>query len=223
MKPAITAAAALTLATGANLAAADIVNVFGDPTTTTNSTPTGATFEAVVEYNALSADTAQLAIQLTNATTPDIGGFLTGFGFIVPTANPGLDIALSSATDPDLLLITDFSVANLGTFDGGAALRADFNGGGKPSDGIAAGDTALFVFDITGFLAAGLDAQTYSVIDFVNNGDAFVARFRGLEDGGSEKIVGTTEDPILKVPTPGTASLALAALGMTATRRRRSA
>ena len=93
-----------------------------------------------------------------------------------------------------------------GQFDAGAALGANWSGGGSPLFGLAVGESGLFEFTIT-----ATDADLLSTANFYGAGDEFAVRFRGLDNGGSDKLV---------TPAPGTGALALLGLGL-ATRRRR--
>ena len=90
------------------------------------------------------------------------------------------------------------------------ALGGNWDGGGKSSYGIAVNQTETFSFQLFGTDLSGLDEQSFfdqiSVKkqgnDFVefDGGEFFVARFRGFEDGGSDKV----PDPPPSVPEPTT-------------------
>jgi XapX domain-containing protein len=75
------------------------------------------------------------------------------------------------------------------------------------------GSSRTTVFNVTAsasILASLTDASFFDGTD----GHAFVARFRGFEDGNSDKVVG------VPVPAPGTFAL-LGLVGIGARRRRR--
>jgi len=97
-------------------------------------------------------------------------------------------------------------------FDAGAALGGSFLGGGSPNAGIGVGQTGTFSFLISALDAGGLNAS-----DFLNGGPFdfnFVIRFRGFEDGGSDKVPAAmlTTPNVVPVPMP----LALGAAGLIA-------
>jgi hypothetical protein len=108
----------------------------------------------------------------------------------------------------------DVSGVPYGQFDFGAALGGDFEGGGNPNDGIAVGDTATFTFTFSG---TSLDTLTAS--SFLNEfstgqqqSAAFLVRFRGFNDEGSDKVVGEEcETP----PVPEPATMLMMGTGLT--------
>lgn len=196
------AAAIATCALAAS-AQADIIDVFGSPAR--SSEQTGATFTGILEYVHNGGSSGTFLVTLANETPLEVGGYLTGFLFNIDSADPSAAASLSS-TSTAFLDTGSSSGAPFGVFDAGAALDANWLGGGKPSRGIAAGDSGTFAFAVTAFDAASLSASS-----FAGGPDDFVVRFRGLEDGGSDKV---------PLPAPsGVVALALAGL-FTARRRR---
>ena len=178
-------------------------------------------FNGTFSYTFSSATAAELDVTLTNTSNPSNGGFLTGFVF----NNPGDHITGVSLTDPsgfsDFTLLGGPSFNNTikgapyGQFDIGAALGGNFQGGGNPGGGIGVGQTAsFFKFTLTG---SGLDTLTVdSFISELSEGKGsgggnqfFVARFRGFDDGGSDKVAATGATP---VPEP--ASIILLGSGL---------
>jgi hypothetical protein len=161
-------------------------------------------FEANVTYSAANSTSATLTVELFNTSPAANGGYLTAFIF----NNPGnfiSDVSLST-TDSDFSLLGGPSFDNsiggspFGLFDIGVSTGGGFEGGGPPSNGIGVGNSATFTFSLTG---ANLD--TLTVASFLNElsappGDgkgyqAFVARFRGFNDGGSDKVPGHAPEP----------------------------
>jgi MYXO-CTERM domain-containing protein len=151
-------------------------------------------------------DTAGLLeIMLENTSPAANGGYITGFVFDV---DADVDLSLSLTPDPaPFQFVQNESGSPFGTFDFGAALGGNFLGGGNPTGGIAVGDSRMFVFNVS-----GSDAGLITASDFVDSG--FLVRFRGFEDGGSDKVPGTV------VPTPAAALAGIAMLGMLGLRRR---
>lgn len=158
-------------------------------------------------YPADGTDCGQLVVSLTNTSPRANGGYLTGFGF---NAIDGIEVTLLG-DDAEWSQIANFSATPYGTFDWGAALGGNFLGGGSPKAGIAVGETREFVFEVCAdaALLAVLDADDFFEDDF---GYGFVTRFKGFNDGGSDKVTGY-------VPAPG--AVALLALAGLAQRRRR--
>lgn len=174
-----------------------------------NSTEGLCDFDGKIEYNFQGGNSGKLEISLTNTTAANIGGYLTGFVFNVGGFTANLD--LTSATHP-FLELTDEKAPPFGTFRSGAALGGDWTGGGSPKNGIKVGDTGVFLFDLTSTDAGLMNAGTFltGANDF-----NFVARFRGLKNGGSDKVPGGN------IPAPGSLAL-LGVAGLTAARRRRA-
>jgi hypothetical protein len=170
-------------------------------------------FSGTFNYSASDASNATLTVSLTN--TSPTSGYLTGFVFNNP-ANLVTGVSLVPG-DPDFDLIGGPGFNNginggpYGHFDIGAAVGGNFQGGGTPSLGIPSGGSASFTFNLTG---SGLD--TLSDYTFLHTRSAppadgagrpvFVARFRGFENGGSDKV------PDHHNPEPS--ALVLAGLGL---------
>lgn len=162
-----------------------------------------------MDYVFNSGNEGVLTISMTNDTSSSIGGFLTGFVFNIDSADISASAILSSTTDADFLNTGVESASPFGMFDAGSALGANWTGGGTPSAGMATNTLETFVFSINASDAGSLDSSSF----FGGDGSGFAVRFRGLNDGGSDKVLAT-------IPTPGTASLAVLGLAV-ATRRRR--
>jgi hypothetical protein len=191
----------------AGIASADIINISGD--VAGSNEMTGSNFMGTLDYTFDGGDMGTLIVTLTNTTPAPVGGFLTGFLCNVLSEDDAATAALTSASDADFLNTGNQSGSPFGRFDAGAALGGDWLGGGNPNFGMAIGATEMFTFKVTASDAAALTA-----VSFIGDGDDvnFVARFRGLTDGGSDKVPG--------VPAPGASVLALAGLAFASRRRR---
>lgn len=186
-------------------ASASIVSISGDASTSLEST--GSSFSGSIEYLYNGGNSGSLTISLTNTTSPSIGGYLTGFVFNINSADAGLISSLVSASNASFLDTGIENAAPFGMFDSGAALGANWTGGGSPSLGLGTGASGMFTFSISASDASSLHASS-----FLGTGNEFAVRFRGLNDGGSDKLL---------VPAPSGASLvAMMMLGMGARRRR---
>jgi MYXO-CTERM domain-containing protein len=166
-------------------------------------------FEGSMEFTATGETTGSLAVTLTNTSAESNGGWLTAFAFNVVD---GVTLTLA-APDSDWNLLVNVAGNPYGDFDFGASTSTSWLGGGSPSAGIAVGSSRTTVFNVTAsasILASLTDASFFDGTD----GHAFVARFRGFEDGNSDKVVG------VPVPAPGTFAL-LGLVGIGARRRRR--
>jgi hypothetical protein len=167
--------------------------------------------------------TQLLEITLTNTSLASNGGYITAFAFNIPTDASVSTVSFSSTDASFSLLSGPIDAQPFGSFDLGASITSSFQGGGAPQPGIAVGDSATFTFDLTGnAILAGLSAAEW--LDALSTGaqgggeQSFVVRFRGFEDGGSDKV------PSKPVPEPGTlALLGAGALGLWAKFRRRAA
>lgn len=187
-------------------ALADIINISGDVGNSTEQT--GATFSGTISYLFNGGSSGTAVISLINETPPAVGGFLTGFVFNIDSTDGAASATLTSASNPLFLDTGSESAAPFGMFDAGAALGANWLGGGSPTGGLAVGQTGSFTFSV---IAA--DTSSLSASSFLNgpNEFNFAVRFRGLTGGGSDKV-----------PVPAPASLAAVVLGGgIATRRKR--
>ncbi len=183
-------------------------------------------FEGTFTYAPTDGASATLAIQLTNTSELTNGGFLTAFDF----NNPGGKItgATLASSNPHFALMgapgfaDGISAAPFGQFDlGASSTGGQFLGGGNPNHGIPAGGSASFTFALTGSGLDGLTEQSFFDEFSSPPGDEdfrkafFVARFRGFEDGGSDKVPGEPGGgggTISLTPEPSTFVLAAASL-----------
>lgn len=190
-----------------------------------NSNPYGQ-FSGSVSYSFDDVlEVGTLTVTLDNTTDSNLGGYITGFVF-----NIDGDATATLNPDPQFNFegVANESASPFGTFEAGAALGADFTGGGNPTVGIAIDDAARdFIFDVIGADAASLTAesfltQTSSGND--NNTAFFVVRFKGFEDGGSDKVASNPpSDPSSgqTIPTPAAFVPGIVMLAIMGTRRKR--
>lgn len=180
-------------------------------------------FSGTIQYH-----NNQLTLTLTNQNTPQQGGYITAFAFMVPDAVTGVSLA-SYSYGFDTLLGPGVSAPPLGTFDFGLSTNGSWTGGGPPQQGVPVGGTGTFVFNISGLLAPMTTQQFYDLIANPSNPtgqmpDSWLAvRFRGGLDpnGWSDKV--TPGWPLTDVPEPSTYLMlgsAFAGLALLRLRRR---
>jgi hypothetical protein len=179
-------------------------------------------FSGTFDYVAADAGNATLTVVLTNASPVPNGGYLTAFAFNNPL-NLITGVVLTPS-DLDFGLIADGDFNNgiraqpFGRFDIGASTSRRWRGGGSPSEGIGVDSSATFSFALTG---SNLDTLTASSFFDVFSENAkrggpksFIARFRGFEDCGNDKVPGLIgisaldepcdDPPPTDQPEPGT-------------------
>jgi hypothetical protein len=186
-------------------AQADVISFTSD---LMGSTEQLGAFEGTLSYN---PTLAELVISITNTTPAHIGGFLTGVLFRIDSSDPGAGATLTSANVP-FISTGGESGSPFGWFHAGAALGGDWLGGGSPVGGIEVGQTGVLHFAVTASDAANLTAVDFLEVASTPGPD-FVARFRGLANGDSDKVPAV-------VPAPAGAAV-LAGVGLLAARRRR--
>lgn len=197
------------------VAKADVVSIQGVVSGSTEAT--GATYSGSLEYNFMGGNTGELKVTLTNDSPASVGGFLTGFLF---RADAVTGATLTSANPVFFNDTGADSGSPFGTFDGGAALGGSFLGGGSPTNGLAVGQTGNFVFSITSATASTLNAADFLGTLDSHSSVGFLVRFRGLTDGGSDKVPGGGTDTVV-IPLPNAGMLAGAGLLALGLRRRR--
>ncbi len=192
----------------ATLAHGQVVSFSGDMAA--SSEQTGAMFSGSLEYTYLGGNDGRLSIDVTNDSPLAVGGFMTGLVFRASGDNDPLATLLASADPVSFLDLGSFHASPFGQFDGGAAVGANWLGGGDPSVGLGIGESGRFIFEIS-----SADAGSLTSNDFIGSVDSpgMVMRFRGLEGGLSDKV------PVF-VPAPSALAL-LGMGGLMATRRRR--
>lgn len=197
MKPRTLALSAVAVAA---LAVAAPPAIAADDFSFSGTGATGVSFSGMVSYDPLAA--YELTISLTNTTAAAIGGFLTGLAFDLPD---GASITAYTSSHPGMTLVSGASVAPFGTRDWAVALGGDWLGGGSPLGGVAAGTDGTWSFD----LSNAPDSLTLADLNMV-------ARFKGLENGDSDKVPA--------IPEPETWAMMMAGLALLgfAKRRRRS-
>ena len=188
-----------------SVATADTLQIFAD---NANSTEGLGDFTGTLSYEFVVGQMGGLIVDLTNTSEPDNGGWITGFIFNIGSIDPDVSATLTGSTHP-FENAPDQNGAPFGNpYLAGAALGGDWLGGGLASDGIPVGDAGSFTFDVFASDASSLTAMSFLQGPYDFN---FLVRFRGFENGGSDKVPA--------VPAPG--ALALLGLGALAQRRRR--
>jgi MYXO-CTERM domain-containing protein len=180
-----------------------------------SSEQTGSSFSGVIDYSG-AGTLGTLTISLTNTTAPSIGGFLTAFVFNINSVDPAASALQTSGPNANWSGMSAPSGNPFGIFDAGSSTGGSFEGGGPPSRGLAPGASGTWVFSVS---ASDAGALTPSSFMTGPNQYDFVVRFRGLTNGGSDKVPAIEAPP--PVPTPGALALAGLTGGAVARRRRR--
>jgi hypothetical protein len=171
-------------------------------------------FWATLSYSSSSATAGTLSVAMSNLVTTLPGGHITAFVFNAPTGAISVTGVTQGAT-----FGANFGLLNgiqngingqpFGLFDIGASTGGSFQGGGNPNVGIPVEGLANFDFDLTGigldvsedaFLAALIN--TLSSPRGVSDLASFVVRFRGFDNGDSEKVPGGPPKGGPPVPPP---------------------
>lgn len=207
----------VTVASIAAVAATTAAGAAVVPITSNSPLSTGnlGTFIGTLDYTYVGGNAGTLAVTLTNTTPGAIGGFITAFMFRPP---PELGAFGSSLTASDFPLMVNVPGGTNGspfpgTWIGGAGLNGSWLAGGQPQNGIGIGQTGSFSFSITGANASMLTSDSFVSGSLVSDPYAFVVRFRGMAEGGSDKV------PANQLPAPGAVAL-LALAGVARSRRR---
>jgi hypothetical protein len=197
--------------------------ISGGPTTPNESGLGSFTGSITVTPNG--ANAATLTIAVTNTSPAANGGFLTAIAFNNPGAVTGAMLT-SGPMNFGLEFGSDgVNGMPFGQFDFGISTGGSFQGGGPPQQGVAVGASATFVVALTGTGVGSLTDLSFQSALSVGAGGGgpqfFVARFRGFEDDGSDKVAAVAgQAPPPAVPEPASAALALAGVGVVAGVRR---
>lgn len=146
-------------------------------------------FTGDFSYDIIDNNQATISIDLTNASSEL--GYLTGLAFLFPVE---LIVTSYNSNDGDFKQLSyPINVQPFGKDWGlGASTFKSWEGGGKPSKGIASGDNGIFTYNVFG------DVGNYNTESFINSSD-FVVRFRGYAGGSSDKVAGGSS---AQVPEP---------------------
>jgi hypothetical protein len=148
-------------------------------------------FGATLDYAPSGVGTGTLTVTLFNASPEENGGYLTGFAFNFVSSDPLAKAMLQPGAAYPFQFFSG-KAAPFGRFMAGAALGGSWQGGGNPTFGIPVGEEGTFVFTIIAVDAAMLTSANFASGP---NPYDFVVRFKGFEDGGSDKVPGVEVCP----------------------------
>jgi hypothetical protein len=167
-------------------------------------------FTGSFDFSATNDTTATITVVLTNTSPAANGGFLTAFAFNNPsdlitgaaltTSSPASNFVLIGGPTYGGDFQDDVDGEPFGDFDIGAStdsVGGSWAGGGAPSLGLGVGVTGTFTFGVTGsgFLGLSTEDFAYELSEGGPKFAWFVARFRGFNDGESDKV------PVVPEPT----------------------
>ncbi len=191
------------------------IPIVGD---TANSTGNLGNFSGSFTYSFTNDTSATIVVNLTNTSPAANGGYLTAFAFNNPNNSITNASLLSTSASFGLIGTPDFNntiPANpFGDFDVGSSITSSWLGGGRPLSGIAVGNSSTFTFFLTGSGFSSLTTQDF--IDELTSSPSgqnywFAARFRGFDNGGSDKVPGV---PVETPPIPEPSTIILLATGI---------
>jgi hypothetical protein len=195
-------------------------------------------FTGSIAVDVTSTTSAVIQVSLTNTSPISNGGYITGFAFNDPNSstrgNIGTVTSFTQSYSPagappanNMVLIGDPTFNNTisgspyGSFDIGAAVGGDLLGGGAPQPGVEVGQTGVFTFTVNGTNLNKLTAQ--NILDSLStSGAAMMVRFRGFNNGMSDKVIAgeicyppppPPSPPPSSVPAPGGLLLGLIGAG----------
>ncbi len=191
-------------------------------------------FEGKIEVQNISSTSAVIQVTITNISPAANGGFITGFAFNNPAsttngnitnvtsfsqsynpegAPPANVMSLSGgSSDPSKNFNNNISGSPYGSFDIGAAVGGDLLGGGAPQPGIEVGQTGVFTFNVTGSYLNLLTAMGIITASSTDGTAGMIVRFRGFDDGGSDKVISGQVSGAEVVPAPP--AVVLAGIGL---------
>lgn len=188
----------------------------------TDSTSGPGYFSGTIAVDNISNSQAVIQVTLTNTSPAGNGGYITGFAFNDPNSSSRGNISsvtsftqsytpLGSPPYSNMTLIGGSSFQNTinaspyGSFDIGAATGGSFLGSGTPLPGIEVGQTGTFTFTVSGSSLNNLTAARLmaTMSSGGSKSAAMLVRYRGFDDGASDKVVaGIICDPVPPPPPP---------------------
>ncbi len=190
---------------------ADMIGIVSN---TAASTEQLGTYTGSLNYEySITLSSWSLVITLTNTSPVANGGLITGVIFNIDSSDANASATLVSGTHPFQNAAGQNGAPYGSPYDAGAALGGNWLGGGSPNAGIQVGATGSFTFKVSASDAASLTASSFLNGPFQYD---FLVRFKGFNNGGSDKVPG--------VPTvPGPTFLSTIAIGLLMPTRRRRA
>jgi hypothetical protein len=186
----------------------------------------GGSYTGTIQVDNNSPTSSSVRISLTNTSASQ---YLTSFGFSLPSTLTGATLSTKPTSNWQLLGDADFSngsmfdTGSFGMFDIGAAIGSTWHTSGASVNGLASGQTGVFVFDLVG-PGANVTASALMTYLSTNSSAGIGARFRtagSTSTGDGSKVLATVVStpppppppPPGAVPAPPAVILALAGVG----------
>jgi hypothetical protein len=152
-----------------------------------------AHFDGTALYD---SDTGTLTIAVQNTTSPGTGGFLSSLA--LAASGPTASLTVDSSRFIDARNHKGIVKAGaLGKYHAGAITGPSWNSGKHAVDGIAAGGSHIFEFEVT-----AANAITLNVASFLTpgkSGQEIVANFKKLDHHGSDRVGAVQTSPVSEV------------------------
>ena len=228
---AVIAGAVLSLMGGqAFCATVTTVTNFGTGETSTSGL---GKFGGFFKYTHISGQkTASLELSITNLLATGEGGKITAIALnLAGTPNVGLGgFTTTSGHSSFGLFANPSQTSPWGAFEYSVALGSNFNGSGSPNPGVVRGATGVFKINVLGVATVLESLSASSFLSQTTSGPtststAMLVRFKGFDDGGSDKVSGIPVEvslgslPSIPLPSAGLATGVMLG-GMLARRRR---
>lgn len=166
---------------------------------TLNSESGLGNYTGTLDYS-YSAGFGTITVNLTNTSSVANGGFLTALAFNLPGTHAPLTVSMAYSGSGSFGLIggsgftNGINVQPFGDADIGASTGTSWQGSGPPANGLGVGQSGNWTFTLSGdntYLNGLTASSIFNALTQPQGGsgvDNFLVRFRGFNNGGSDKV-----------------------------------